>query len=187
MHSTVQPGDQRKRLDEVARRYYAPLLSFFRKRARGSLEVQDLVQQVFLRLAQHPHLGAISNPDAYIFQTAANALRDHHRRSCVYRRLVAEGAGGVSPVFADDGGSHLTPERVLQARESMAVLEAALRELPERTRDIFTLRCFEGLKHQDIARLQGISVRAVEKHCAKALAHLGAALAACEVAGERPP
>ncbi|MGH8209424.1 MAG: sigma factor-like helix-turn-helix DNA-binding protein [Steroidobacteraceae bacterium] len=34
------------------------------------------------------------------------------------------------------------------------------------------LRCLEGLKHAEIARLEGISVRAVEKHVAKALAHL---------------
>lgn len=34
-------------LDELASRYYAPLLSFFRKRLRDTSEAQDLVQQVF--------------------------------------------------------------------------------------------------------------------------------------------
>jgi RNA polymerase sigma-70 factor (ECF subfamily) len=38
------------------------------------------------------------------------------------------------------------------------------------------LRCFEGLKHSEVARLHGISTRAVEKHMAKALAHLSHAL-----------
>jgi DNA-directed RNA polymerase specialized sigma24 family protein len=41
-------------LDTLARRYYAPLASFFRKRTRGAPEVQDLVQQVFLRAADRP-------------------------------------------------------------------------------------------------------------------------------------
>ena len=66
-------------LDSLARRYYIPLLKFFRKRTHNSSDTQDLVQQVFLRLAQSRQQGKIHNPDAYIFQTAANALRDHYR------------------------------------------------------------------------------------------------------------
>src|SRR5690242_18080932 len=66
-------------LDNLARRYYAPLGSFFRKRVHNAPEVQDLVQQVFLRLAQYGEISELHNPDAYIFQTAANTLRDHYR------------------------------------------------------------------------------------------------------------
>jgi RNA polymerase sigma factor (sigma-70 family) len=156
----------RHRLDDVARRYYAPLLSFFRKRMRDPVEVQDLVQQVFLRLSQHPDVAAIRNPDAYIFQTASNALRDHLRRGRV--REAFDRDATVDSVFS--------PERVLLGREAMVLVVSALRELPERTRDVFMLRCFEGLKHAEIARLYGISVRAVEKHSAKALAHVSQAL-----------
>src|SRR5262249_34636035 len=79
-----------RRLDEFARRYYAPLLSFFRKRTRGTLEVQDLVQQVFLRLARYRALDNIQNPDVYIFQIAANTLKDYHRYSSVRERYKSE-------------------------------------------------------------------------------------------------
>ncbi len=78
----------RERLDEIVRRYYAPLLSFFRKRTRNSPEVPDLVQQVFLRLAQRPDAHTVENPDAYIFQTASNALKDHYRRMSVRERHI---------------------------------------------------------------------------------------------------
>ena len=40
-------GDRSDHLERLARRYYAPLVSFFRKRIRNTAEVQDLVQQVF--------------------------------------------------------------------------------------------------------------------------------------------
>lgn len=161
----------RVRLEQVARRYYAPLLSFFRKRTRNAGEVQDLVQQVFLRLSQHTSIGAIENPDAYIFQTAANALRDLKRRESVRTRFISGESGEEARADSD-----FSPERVLLGREAMALAAAALRELPERTRDVFMLRHFEGLKHGEIARLYGISVRAVEKHAARALAHLSRAL-----------
>jgi len=156
----------RSRLDDVARRYYAPLLSFFRKRTRNPAEVEDLVQQVFLRLARHPDIAGIEHPDAYIFQTASNILKDHLRRDRVRERFDAQ----------TDEDSDFTPERVLMGREAIARLASAVRSLPERTRDVFVLRCFEGLKHCEIAQLQGISVRAVEKHFAKALAHLSQVL-----------
>lgn len=154
-------------LEELARRYYAPLLSFFRKRTHNAPEVQDLVQQVFLRLAQFQALGGVRNPDGYIFQTASNILKDHYRHHAVRERASSEALGASA-----ERDSDFSPERVLQGREALAGLIEALRALPERTRDILMLRCFEGLKHTEIARLQGISVRAVEKHMAKALVHL---------------
>jgi RNA polymerase sigma factor (sigma-70 family) len=157
-------------LDELAKRYYAPLLSFFRKRTHNAPEVQDLVQQVFLRLAQCEELDGVRNPDGYIFQTAANTLRDHYRHNAVRNRFSGEHCLGESQQAA------FSPERLLEGREAMAHLAQALRQLPERTRDILMLRCFEGLKHTEIARLQGISVRSVEKHMAKALGHLSEAL-----------
>lgn len=162
---------RRHPLDEVVRRYYAPLFSFFRKRLRDTSEAQDLVQQVFLRLSQRPDLAAVDNPDAYIFQAASNALKDLQRRETVRQRHGAEENDPETLACSD-----LSPERVLQSGQAVALLAAALRRLPERTRDIFMLRCYEGLKHVEIARLYGISVRAVEKHMAKALAHVSRTL-----------
>jgi RNA polymerase sigma-70 factor (ECF subfamily) len=158
-------------LDDLVRRYYGPLGSFFRKRIHNAPEVQDLVQQVFLRLAQYGELGELHNPDAYIFQTAANTLRDHYRHRAVRDRFANEQCTGTGAL-----GSDFSAERVILGREAVAQLAQALRQLPERTRDILMLRCFEGIKHAEIARLQGISVRAVEKHVAKALAYLSGAL-----------
>lgn len=157
-------------LEDAARRYYAPLLSFFRKRMRDTSEAQDLVQQVFLRLSQHPGLDGVDKPEAYIFQTAANALKDRQRRETVRFRHGAVDAQDTD--LEEQVRSDLSPERVLLGRQAVARLAAALRELPERTRDIFMLRCYEGLKHAEIAHLHGISVRAVEKHMAKALARV---------------
>jgi RNA polymerase sigma factor (sigma-70 family) len=169
----LPPGltSKKARLDELARRYYGPLLSFFRKRTRNAPEVHDLVQQVFLRLAQHGEPGKIENADGYIFRTAANTLKDHYRHQIVRERFAKDpGAYGVS---AD---SDFSAERVLEGREALDQVALVLRRLPERTRDVLMLRCFEGVRFAEIAHLHGISVRAVEKHMAKALAHLSRAL-----------
>jgi RNA polymerase sigma-70 factor (ECF subfamily) len=173
MSALPDPNTSRSRLDQFVRRYYAPLASFFRRRTRQTADVEDLVQQVFLRLSQHPNVDAIENPDAYIFQTAANALTDHVRRKSIHARYFDDSATEESLEW----GSDVSPERVLQGNQSVLQLAGALRALPERTRDVFVLRCFEGLKHVEVARLLGISVRSSEKHFAKALAQVSCCLA----------
>ena len=61
-------------------------------------------------------------------------------------------------------------------REALAVLQEALRALPERTRDVFILRVFEEQKTSIVAESMRLSTRSVEMHYAKALAHVAAAL-----------
>jgi len=158
-------------LDTLARRYYAPLLSFFRKRTHNGPETQDLVQQVFLRLAQSRKAGEIHNPDAYVFQTAANALRDHYRQAAVRNRFLNETIATSEDLTAD-----ASPERILLAEEDLTLLVDVMRALPERTRDILMLRCYEGLKNTEIAQLHRLSTRSVEKHIAKALAAVSQSL-----------
>lgn len=173
-NAKIADSARRGRLDAAVRRYYGPLLAFFRKRAANPAEVEDLVQQVFYRLAHHGQAEALRDPDAYIFKTASNTLRDYRRRALVRERVVEPYGSLAEPEGA--ATEELSPERLLIGKEAMGLVTAALRELPERTRDVFVLRCFEGLKHAEIARLQGISVRAVEKHAAKALAAVTRAL-----------
>lgn len=157
---------QRSLLDALAKRYYGPLAAFFRKRTRNTAVVPDLVQQVFLRLAQHGELGAIENTDGYIFQTASNALKDHFRHETVRERFLR------SKVHSED--SDFSPERVLEGQERLTQVVAVIRSLPERTRDVFVLRVFEGLKYQEIAELLRVSTRAVEKHMATAMTRMSA-------------
>jgi RNA polymerase sigma factor (sigma-70 family) len=163
----TENSSDRRFLEDLARRYYTPLLSFFRKRCNAGSDVQDLVQQVFLRLSQATDLGQLRNPEGYIFQTAANILTDYRRRQAV-RVHHADESGHLRAGEDTD----FSIDRVLIGRETFVQFVQALRHLPERTRDIVVQRCFEGLKHAEIARLQGISVRAVEKHMVKALAAL---------------
>ncbi|MFZ1988715.1 MAG: sigma-70 family RNA polymerase sigma factor, partial [Alphaproteobacteria bacterium] len=60
----------------------------------------------------------------------------------------------------------------LSARQRLARLKSALKELPERTRVAFAFHKFDGMSHAETARRLGISVSAVEKHISAALKHL---------------
>lgn len=158
-------------LDRLARRHGAALTRFFERRVQRKSEVPDLVQDVFLRLSRIPDPAAIERPENYLFATAASALRDRARRDSV---RCADSHDEFDE-FAH-GSSDFSPARVLEGREAVERLRTTLLSLPERTRDAFVLRVFEDQKMADVARSLGISVRAAEKHYAKAMAHVARAL-----------
>ena len=153
-------------LVQLNRRFRPALMSFFLRRLSNHAEAEDLTQEVFARLVNLTP-GELTQADAYIFQIAANLLRDRGRREKVrdaYRFgvLASEGVG-VEPI---------DPERVLAGRQSLGQIAAALREAPERTRSIFILYRVEQMKKRDIAETYGISTSAVDKHLMKAMTHL---------------
>lgn len=158
-------------LDDLAWRYAAPLARFFERRVRNRHDVPDLVQDVFLRLSALPDPTTINLPEHYLFMTASNVLRDKARRDAV-RHADRHDEFDESALE----GSDITPQRVLEGKEAIVRLRAALMELPERTRDIFVLRVFEECRMNDIAGAIGISRRAAEKHYARAIAHVVHAL-----------
>lgn len=149
------------------RRYRLPLLSFFQRRIRNHADAEDLTHEVFLHVAAAGGGRAIDRPDAYVFQTAANLLRDRSRRE----QVRADYRQGCLPTGAQ-GDDSLTPERILAARESLAQVHSALHELSARTRTIFILYRLEYMTRREIAELLGLSVSAVEKHIVRATLRL---------------
>lgn len=164
---------QAEQWENVARRYTGVLRGFFAKRVYEQDDVEDLVQDVFLRLMQRTGGQPIEKIEQYIFQTAANVLRDRGRRRAARRQESHE---SYDETVHEAPDSEFPPERVLMGREAVAQAMAALEDLPERTRDIFVLRALEQHKYCEIARMLKISTRATEKHMAKALAHLSRVL-----------
>jgi RNA polymerase sigma factor (sigma-70 family) len=152
---------------ENALRFRSSLLRFFERRVRDRVEAEDLVQDVYVRLAQRGNLDDIEHLGGYVFEAAASVLRDRARR----RQTRA--ADAHDPYDSERHGDvDFAPDRVLEGQVRLRQASAALLELPERTRHVFVLRRVEGLRYQDIAARLQISVSAVEKHMQRAVAFL---------------
>lgn len=151
-------------LADLNARFARPLRSFFRKRAYNEQEADDLVQEVFVRLAAREPAASMEHAEAYIFQMAANLLRDRARRHATRSAADRDLRAGDANSFEE-----ISPERVLLGKQRLALLERVLGELPERTRVVFLLHRFEELKYAEIARRLEISVSSVEKHMMEAM------------------
>jgi RNA polymerase sigma factor (sigma-70 family) len=143
------------------------LTRFFRRKIRNDADVEDLVQDVFLRIASRDSTDTIEHLDGYVLRTALNVLADRTRHRNARR-------ADHHVVFNMDlhGDTELDPARILGGKEELNATIAALLSLPERTRTIFLLRRLEDYKVRDIARHLGLSVSAVEKHLVRAVRHI---------------
>ncbi|MDQ1155150.1 RNA polymerase sigma factor [Brevundimonas sp. SORGH_AS_0993] len=158
----AQPAD----IDDLARRLGGPLARYFGARVRRGADVEDLVQEVFLRLTRRTEAEAVGNWEGYVFAIANSVLADTFRREG--RRIPQLGAVEPWTATLDDR----SPERIYLAREEIDTVVRGLLELPEKTRFVFVLNRYEDLTYREIAGRLGLSVSAVEKHMMRALAHL---------------
>jgi RNA polymerase sigma-70 factor (ECF subfamily) len=65
-------------------------------------------------------------------------------------------------------------EAVVAGRQRLAALNAAVADLPDKTRTVFSLHKFEGLSYAEVAARLEISRSSVEKHMMDALRMLAA-------------
>lgn len=155
------------RIESLNRRYRTALIRFFSSRSRRPDDVEDLVQEVFVRLIAKGGLDDVRVEENYLFVAAGNVWRDAARREVTrHRSRHTSLADQHHPVDA------ISPEVVAIGKEDLRRVIIAIQELPLRTQAIFTLQRYEELTYQQIARRLGISVSAVEKHMMKAIAHL---------------
>jgi RNA polymerase sigma factor (sigma-70 family) len=153
-------------LDRLTRRFRPVLMAYLLRRLRNHAEAEDMAQEVFVRLAAQGTV-EMQSPEGYIFQIAANLLRDRSRRDRVrnaYRAEVAQVEGrGIDP---------LDPLRIVGDREALSRIRAAIADLPERTRNIFILNRLENVDRRMLAESYGTSISTIDRELARALAHL---------------
>ncbi len=160
-----------ERFEALTRRLRMPLLRYFRRRTGSAPDSEELVQDLFLRLLRRPGLMSLESVDGYVFEAAANLLRDKVKRERARPMLSAVDLDRIN--LADDLPG---AEDVVGGRQSLERIQTALKSLSPRARTIVILRRFEDMSHAQIAARLQISVSAVEKHLVRSMAVLRDAL-----------
>ena len=147
------------------------LARFCRARLGGaSSDVDDLLQDLYLKVSAMPADTQIDHPRAFLFRLISNLMLDRWRsgqraaaRDSAWRQ-INHATGALEDV--DDAPS---AEAVVAGRERLSRLVAALADLPTKTQTIFRLHKFDGVSYADIALRLDISRSSVEKHMMDAL------------------
>jgi RNA polymerase sigma factor (sigma-70 family) len=152
-------------------RYFRKLHRILRRRGRTREEAEDLIQQAFLKLQEYCERGGqVRQPEGFLLRTvlrlAINARRDQHRELYVDANLEE---------LTQLVDTRPTPEEVLAHDECLERMTRALGSVGRRTRNIFLMHRLGGMSYLAIAQHLGVTVSAIEKHVASALAVLAEA------------
>ena len=138
-------------MEEIYRRFKSALFNLAFRYAGDRAAAEDLLQDIFIKV--FTHLDNVKNPETFsgwVFRIGLNTCYSYlrSRRPEREKGLPLEDIEGTIRGAAEEN----------TARDARRPLDEGIARLPEKLREIFLLHDVEGFKHEEIARLLGLSV-----------------------------
>ena len=130
-------------------------------------DVEDIVQETYVRVCQVRNPAAIRKPRSFLYKTARNLALDHVKRA-ENRLSVSAEERPPGKEIGDGADSDSTLEQVT-ANEEFAQFCDAVRHLPVQCRRAFVLKKVYGFSQREIAVEMSLSESTVEKHIARGI------------------
>jgi RNA polymerase sigma factor (sigma-70 family) len=141
------------------RRWNRNLLQFLGRRVRSAVEVEDLAQEIYLRLLRAPDLLQVRNPQAYLLRVAGNVVAEWRRQSAPMESFSMEEEDG--PV------DECLPELVLDAKLSQERVNQELARMSPMVRAAVLLRLRDEHSYKEIAQELDLTPRQVRRYLAR--------------------
>ncbi len=142
----------------------------------------DIVQDAMVSLINKYSNKTPQDWELLFHKILSNRIMDWHRRTAIRKRfgtwLSSNDKGNEKDIYKDNN-KHIeepdyedinmpSPEALVQTGQSIAMLEAALQELPFKQQQVFLLRAWEGLSEKETSVAMSCSVGAIKSHYARA-------------------
>lgn len=156
--------DVRAWLEQLVARHGTELRGYLARFSQGSADIEDWVQEAFLRVCAAGMDRDLECPRAYLFTVARNVAlgRLAHRKVRHAARFDIE---MVDRARAEDPPVHIVAQSDFDTRR----LRAAIERLPPRCRETFVLCKLHGFSQQEASNILGISTSTIEKHLSQGL------------------
>lgn len=138
--------------------------SWLRRNRLQDLEVDDIIQDMYAKFASMPDVHLIERPKNYAFQVAHSIFLANLRKPRIVSLTIK---GDLEDLHAIAPGP--SPEDEVSYKDQVREVMDALKELPERTREVFLLRRVEEYSQRETASRLSVSEKAVEKHMTRAI------------------
>ena len=158
-------GDERrKRLLDQVFMHRAALQKYLRRFTAGGEDIEDLVQEAYVRVCALPEGQVVDSPRALLFRIARNLAVDRARQR---RSRATDDVADFEPLNVSS--EEAEPDEQVDLRRRFESFCAAVDNLPPLCRRVFVLRKVYQLSHAEIAEALGLSHSTIEKHVAKGL------------------
>jgi len=130
-------------------------------------EVEDIVQETYVRICQIENKDHINSPKSFMFKMARNLALDYQKQSNV--RLVdgVDDMGELELLLSEYNNDEMYDNAV--TNREFSCFCNAVRELPVQCRKVFVLKKVYGYSQREIAEQLTISESTVEKHISMGL------------------
>jgi RNA polymerase sigma-70 factor (ECF subfamily) len=149
----------------------AKLRAYVRSRFPAVRDVDDVVQESYLRLWKARALQPIRSAKSFLFRIASNLAVDTVRRR---RFSPIDDVTDFAGLFVMDDGPDAAASAARQ--QEIELLVEAIDALPDRCREIFILRKLRGVSQKDIAARLGLSEQTVQVQAARGLRRIAETL-----------
>jgi RNA polymerase sigma-70 factor (family 1) len=154
--------DSRKAFEEIFKRYWADLYRVAYSRTKSREEGEEIVQDIFAALWKNRNTFVIENLSHYLFSAVRKRVISNLRSKMVHQKYW-------------DFYSQFIPEGTMATDEAVdyAVLdeavENAIRQLPEKSQQVFRLNRLEGQSVSEISKNLNIPRRTIEHYLTKSI------------------
>lgn len=145
-------------------RHRTALLRYLASITSHGEDLEDLVQETFVRIYALQACQAVESPRALLFRIAHNLAVERARRHISHATDSVADFEELN-VYSPEG----LPEDRLDERRRFEVFCKAVSQLPPLCRRVFVLRKVYGLSHDEIAGMLGVAESTIEKHVAKGM------------------
>jgi RNA polymerase sigma-70 factor (ECF subfamily) len=157
--------DGQRTLAEWFRQWRVPLRKFLvGKGTVPAADLEDVAQEVFLRLLRYDRTEVIEHPQAYLYKMASNVAAEWAIR---WRYSRPHDPAWLSGLLASD-----QPEQNCARGEAENEIQRAINMLSPRQRAVLKLQFAEGLCHAEIAERLGATQRSVKRLLSKSYERL---------------
>jgi RNA polymerase sigma-70 factor (ECF subfamily) len=145
-------------------RHRAALHRYLRRFTSNAEDIEDLVQETYVRVYALPDYHAVESSRALLFRIAHNLAIERARRR---RSQATDSVADFEALSVYT--SEAPPDEQVDARRRFETFCAAVDRLPPLCRRVFVLRKVYKLSHTEISEVLGVSHSTIEKHVAKGL------------------
>jgi RNA polymerase sigma factor (sigma-70 family) len=145
-------------------RYRAALNRYVRRLTSQSEDLEDIVQETYVRMYSLAETGSIDSPKAMLFRVAHNLVMERARRQKI---RATDSVADLEPLGVLSVEMPLDEQ--VYAHHRFESFCTAVGRLPPICRRVFILRKVYKLSHAEIAEMLNMSENTIDKHVSKGL------------------
>lgn len=166
IEKTMKTETNKEEFEKIFIRFFPKVKMFAAVLLRSEQEAEDVAQDIFVKLWEHPDLWEGDLIRNYLFVMVKNHIFNRIKRKSLETKYIDSQINlqGLKEIaeFKD-------PLHRIYHEELQLLLNLSLKQMPEKRRKVFEMSRFQHLSNLEIASKMHLSVRTVEQHIYLAL------------------